>query len=445
MTGRLGVAALLLGLASPVVAADPQPSAAALVATLQPAVVNLSITRHTKTGGAANIAGQSAVTERKIQGSGFIIDPAGIIVTNKHAIEDATDVIVTLNDTTRLRAAILAVATHSDIALLEVRAGKKLPALHFGESSSLRPGDPVLVAGNPLGFGSTLTLDRVAPESEAGSFFQVDAPLNTGNSGGPVFNMVGDVVGISTAFLTPGNEGGSVGLGLAIPSDEARLVIARLREYGRDLLGSIGIRAQPVTEDIAAAVGLPLSMASIITQVNADGSAARAGLESGDIVLTVGSGEVGSPQNLNRMLAASQVGAIVEFGIWRDNKRFLIPVIIEELPGDEKAPAPVLEKGAAIIGDRLGLALGPLTRDVRAKLGMSPDEAGVLVEDVEVGSIASDRGIVPGSVIVKVDRQSVAAPVEAQRSIDNARAAGRGSILLLLHDVDGLRWLTLKM
>lgn len=442
-------AVLLLGLASPAIAADPPPSAAALVATFQPAVVNLTITRHAIADTGANIAGQSSVTLRKTQGSGFIIDPAGVIVTNRHTITDATDLIVTLNDTTRLRASVLAVAAHSDLALLKVRAGKVLPALRLGSSATLRPGDPVLIAGNPLGLGSTVTagivsaLDRVSPESESGSFFQIDAPLNTGNSGGPVFNMAGDVIGISTAFLTAGNEGGSVGLGLAIPSDEVQLVITRLQMHGRDLTGSIGIRVQPVTEDIAAAAGLLSVTGSMVTR--AEGPAARAGIESGDIVLTVGQAVAKSPQDLSRMLTASAPGAVVELGIWRAGEHVLIPVTIEELPGDAGTRSVAPESAQIGSGDRLGMVLGAITRDVRTRLGMSADQPGALVEDVKIDSVAWDRGIAAGSVIVKVDRQTVKSPTEAERCIDLARAAGRDWVLLLVKDGDGSRWVALTM
>lgn len=447
----LSFIALLVGLASTAVAADPSPPTSALVATLQPAVVNLSITRHTKEGGGPNLVGQSTVTAKKVQGSGFIIDPAGIIVTNRHTIADATDIIVTLNDTTRLRATVLAAAIHSDIALLKVHAGKALPALHLGNSAELLPGDPILVAGNPLGFGSTFTsgiisaLNRVRSESETGSYFQVDAPLNPGNSGGPVFNMAGDVVGISTAFLSPGNDAGSVGLGLAIPSDEARIVIARLEKNGRDRVASIGIRVQPVTDAIAATAGLPAVSASIVTQVDADGPAAKSGLESGDIIEAIDRNDGGSPQKLDRTLGAASVGDVIEIGIWRDGERLLIPVTTVAFPGDDKTSATVSEKAPVIDGDQLGLVLGPLTRDAREKIGMAADDTGVLVEDVQAGSIAWDRGILAGAAILKVDRQPVTSPAEAQRSIDNVWSTGRRSLLLLVQDGDGRRWVALTM
>ena len=202
----------------------PAASTADLIATLQPAVVNISIVRYVRTEAPeGNMVGQATIAEHRIQGSGFFIDSAGIIVTNKHVITDAGDIIVILHDTTRLRASVAATATQSDIALLKVNTGRAVPTVTFGDSDDMRPGDPVFVIGNPFGLGSTVTagivsaLDRNVVESQSGSFFQIDAALNPGNSGGPVFDKNGKVVGVSTALVNPGNENSSVGLGLAIP------------------------------------------------------------------------------------------------------------------------------------------------------------------------------------------------------------------------------------
>lgn len=288
--------------------------AADLVAILQPAVVNLSITTHTKTGDEGNIADQVSVAEHKVQSSGFFIDAAGVIVTNRHVITDATDIIAILHDTTRLRASVLSAASHSDLALLKAHAGKPVPTLHFGDSDRLRPGDPVLLIGNPVGLGSTVTagivsaLDRVIPESQAGSFFQVDAPLNKGNSGGPVFNMDGEVVGISTAFATAGNEGGSVGLGFAIPSNETRATVDHLIAEGRDALGWIGVHVQPVTDEIAAAAGLPGARVSVITRVERDSPAVQAGPQGGDIITRIDNDDAMEPRRITRKIAGSTVG-----------------------------------------------------------------------------------------------------------------------------------------
>jgi serine protease Do len=290
---------------TPAAAADQAvPSPADLIAHAQPAVVNLSITKQNKVSDRTNPLKQPSVTERKVLSSGFLIDESGVIVTNRRVVDGATDIIATFNDNSQLRAHLLSSAAHSDIALLKVNAPAPLERLQLGDSDRLRPGDPVLVIGNPLGLGNTVTagvvsaVDRVTPESEAGSFIQIDAALNKGNSGGPVLNINGAVVGVSTAFESTANEGGSVGLGFAIPSNEAALTIDRLRASGRDTLGWTGIHIQAVTAEAAAAASLPEAKGSIVTEVDSGSPAARAGLGVGDIILAIGDENTPEPRRL---------------------------------------------------------------------------------------------------------------------------------------------------
>jgi serine protease Do len=443
------LAAMIIVSTSAAAAEERIQSAADLIATLQPAVVNLSVTKHTKTGDEANAAGQVSIAEVKVQSSGFIIDPAGVIVTNQHVIADATEIIVVLHDMTRLRATVLAAAAHSDIALLTIHAGKAVPSLHFGDSDRLRPGDPVLLIGNPVGLGSTVTagivsaLDRVMPDSEAGSFFQVDAPLNVGNSGGPVFNMAGEVVGVSTALITAGKEGGSVGLGFAIPSDETRLTVDHLMAEGHDALGWIGIHVQPVPDEIAAAVGLPAAQASIITRIEPDSPAAQAGLDSGDIILKIDHDDATEPQRINRTIAGSAVGSVVQIVVWRDRASLTLPVAIAELPGKggtSAAAMSVPDAAPPISSHDFGLTFAPITKETRARLGMTDQDTGVLVEDVNIHSVAASRGIAAGAVIVKVDRILITSPMEAHQRLQDATEA---FVLLLIRDEQGLRWMML--
>jgi serine protease Do len=448
------MATAALAMASSSIAGERALPAADLVASLQPSVVNLSITKHTKTGDGGNAAGQTSVTERKAFSSGFFIDPAGVIVTNRHVVADATEIIATLHDGTRLTARMLSSAARIDLALLKVNAGKPVPSLRFGDSDRLRAGDPVLVIGNPVGLGSTVTsgivsaLDRITPESEVGSFFQVDAPLNMGNSGGPVFNMDGEVIGVSTAFATAGNEGGSVGLGFAIPSNETQITIDRLKTDGRDSFGWIGVHVQPVTDDIAAAVHLPMGMTSIITRVDGDSPAARAGLDSGDIILKISDEDMLEPTRIARKIAGSAVGSIVRIAILRDGEHLTFPVTIAEFPGNAVKPG---SAGAAspeeppIAARDLGLELAALTKEARAKLGMADQDRGVLVEHVKANSAASDRGITAGSVIVKVGRISVTSPTEAQQRLQDGGTSDRAFILVLIRDEQGLRWTALPL
>jgi serine protease Do len=451
---RLTIAVAAVAVASSAIAGERAQSTPDLIASLQPAVVNLSITKHTKTGDSGNVAGQTSITERKAFSSGFFIDPTGVIVTNRHVIADATEIIATLHDGTRLTARMLSSAAHIDLALLKVNAGKPVPSLRFGDSDRLRTGDPVLVIGNPIGLGSTVTagivsaLDRITPESEVGSFFQVDAPLNMGNSGGPVFNMEGEVIGVSTAFATAGNEGGSVGLGFAIPSNETQITIDRLKTDGRDSFGWIGVHVQPVTDDIATAVHLPAGMTSIITRVDGDSPAGRAGLDSGDIIVKISDEDMLEPRRIARKIAGSTVGSIVRIAILRDGEQLTFPVTIAEFPGNGAKSAPASAAAPdepPIAAHDLGLELAALTREVRAKLGMTDQDRGVLVEHVKANSAASDRGIAAGSVIVKVGKISVTSPTEAQQRLQDAGTRDLAFILVLIRDEQGLRWTALPL
>jgi serine protease Do len=434
--------------------ARPQP-AADLIATLQPSVVSLSIVRHTKTGApAGNIVTQDAVTETRVQSSGFFVDPSGIILTNRHVIADASDIIVTLHDSTKLRASVVAVDTTDDIALLKANAGSAVPFLRFGDSDHLRPGDPVFIIGNPLGLGSTVTagivsaVDRNTQDSEAASFIQIDAALNVGNSGGPVLDAEGHVVGVSTALATPGDQGGSVGLGLAIPGNDARFIMGRLMAFGRLELGWIGIHVQPVTTDIAAALHLPSISGSIITRVDADSPAARAQLSAGDVVLNVEGSDLPGPRELNRKIASLANGSVTPITIWRAGIRQTLSVTVGALPSDSIAPMrPVVASPTSPRPDRgdLGLTLVPLTNDGRARLGMDAQQPGVLVDNVAANSVAWERGITAGSVILMVDTQPVAAPEDALRCITAAEKHGRPFLLLLVKASHGLRWTPLPL
>ncbi len=244
--------------------------------------------------------------------SGFFVTSSGLIVTNRHAIAGVSEISVTLHDTTKLNACVLATAAQSDIAVLKVDFASPVAAVKFGDSDRIRPGDPVFVIGNPLGHGNTVTagivsaLDRNSAESQFGSFFQIDAALNQGNSGGPVFNADGEVVGVATALFSPGADGGSVGLGLAIPGNDARLIADRLLEHGQVQLGWIGAHIQPVTADLAAAVKLPAATGSIVTGVEDGSPAARAGVAAGDVILKVGEADEIDPRMLNQAIAASR-------------------------------------------------------------------------------------------------------------------------------------------
>ena len=417
----------------PAFAQHREPSTADLIDTLQPAVVNISVVRYERIAAVeGNMAGQTKIAEHWIQGSGFFIDPSGILITNRHVIADAGEIFVVLYDTTRLKASVIAAAAQSDIALLKVNAGRAVPTVTFGDSDGMRPGAPVFVIGNPFGLGSTVTagivsaLDRNVAESESGSFFQIDAALNPGNSGGPVFNKAGTVVGVSTALVNPGNENSSVGLGLAIPGNDVQFIVRRLLDHGRVHLGWIGAHVQQVTTDIASAVGLPAVLGSIVTDVEDNSPAAHAGLKDGDIILMAGDQDVIGPRSLNREIANATIGGVTKLVVWRDGARQTISITSEESKAESAtSESSVSQTGEAvrIVHDDLGLVLDPVTENIRAKLGMTPQQTGVVVQDVLANSAAADRAITAGSLIINVDRQSV---ITATAAVAETAGMARG-------------------
>lgn len=452
---RVLLAAVAL-LAFPPAFGQPATSSADLITGLLPEVVNLSLTKYEKAPAApGNMTSQPSVTQERTQASGFIIDPSGIIVTNRHAVSDAGDIMVILDDGTHLRGTVLAAAPQSDIALLKVNADRPLQSVRFGDSDKLRPGDPVYVIGNPFGFGSTVTsgivsaLDRETPESGAGSFIQIDAALNRGNSGGPVFNPRGEVVAISTALYSPAPETGFVGIGYAIPVNDARFIIDQLRTGGRARLGWIGSHVQPVSADIAAAVSLGAPTGSIVLHVGDGTPAAHAGLTAGDIILKVGDSDAPKPLILNREIEQSPIGSTVALTIWRAGASQVLPVIISESPADTtgpKADAGTVRQEVRVARDDLGLIVGPVTEEISHTLGLAAvPGVGVAVSRVVANSVAADHGIAPGTLILNIDRQPVTSSADVQQRIDTARSNRRAFVLLLVQDRSGLHWVSLPL
>lgn len=442
------------------VAAQPAASTADLIAGLLPEVVNLATRAYKKTPAVpGNIASQPSIAEKKSAGTGFIVDATGVIVTNRHVVADADEITVSLEDGTQLRASVLAAAVHSDIALLKVDADRPLPTVRFGDSDAMRPGDPVLVVGNPFGLAGTVTrgivsaLDRTSAESQSDSFMQIDAPLNQGNSGAPVFNTEGQVIAVGTALFSPGNDTGSVGLGLAIPANDVVSVINRLWVDGHDGIGWIGARVQALNADIAAALGRSTTTGSIVLAVRDDGPAARAGLSAGDVILKVGNDDADAPRILNRRIAESPVGGTIMLTVWRGGALHEVPVTVGELPldaigakvakPDDQGP---IRLPARVTRDDLGLVLGPVTDEIARRLGLgSASRQGVAVSHVVAHSVAADHGVTAGSMLLSVDRTPVAAQAEVQRCIDAARGERRDFVLLLVQDQSGLRWVSLPL
>jgi serine protease Do len=386
-------------------------------------------------------------------GSGFIIDPAGIVVTNNHVIEGADEITVILQDNTSLKATLIGRDERSDIAVLKVTPDKPLPSVQFGDSDKERVGDPVLAIGNPFGLGGTVTAGIVSARGrniEQGpydNFIQTDAAINKGNSGGPLFNMDGDVIGINTAIYSP--SGGSIGIGFAIPSNMAKTVVDQLRSFGHARRGWLGVRIQQVTPDIAESVGLKDPVGAMVAGVNDDGPADKAKIQNGDIILKFNEQDVKEMRNLPLIVAQTDIGKQVPVVVWRDGKNVTLNVTVGELPDDQKLASaaapdkPAPPKPMELSG--LGLKLAPITQESRDKYQLSQDQKGVVITDVDPGTPAADKGLKAGDVIVEVQQEEVNTPDEVQDRVDRVRKSSRKSVLMLVQTGDGLHWVPLSL
>jgi serine protease Do len=390
-------------------------------------------------------------------GSGFIIDPSGIIVTNNHVIDGADEITVTLQDNTILKAKLLGHDDRTDLAVLKVTPppGKTLTSVSWGNSDSARVGDWVLAIGDPFGLGGTVTagivssLGRDINQGPYDDFIQTDAPINRGNSGGPLFNMQGQVIGINTAIYSP--SGGSIGIGFSIPSNLAKNVVAQLRDFGRAKRGWLGVKIQEVTPEIAESIGLPTASGAMVAGVNDGGPAQKSGLKPGDVILTFNDEPVKAMRNLPLIVAETPIGHDVPVQIWRNGGRQTVTVDVGEMPNDveqaaAEAPAPVAPpatRSTELTG--FGLEIAPITASTRARFQLPLNQKGVVITDVRTNTPASDRGLQPGNVIMEVQQQPVATVADVQQRLSDARTAHRKSVLLLVQTPDGMRFVPLPL
>jgi serine protease Do len=402
-----------------------------------------------------NQGGQPNAPPRKMQalGSGFVIDPSGLIVTNNHVINGAEEITVTLQDNTVLKAKLIGHDDRTDLAVLQVRTDRKLSAVHFGDSDKSRVGDWVLAIGNPFGLSGTVTAGIVSSrgrdiqQGPYDDFIQTDAPINKGNSGGPLFNMDGQVVGINTAIYSP--SGGSIGIGFAIPSNEASLVIAQLCKFGHAKRGWIGVRIQDVTPDIADSLGLKAAHGALIAGVEPKGPAQKAGLRTGDVILQLDGKDVDG-RSLPRRVAETPVGETAQFAIWRDGKRQTLSIPIGDFPEDqpraENKPAPKVPASAAPVElPELGMKVAAITDALRQKFQLPQGQKGVVITEVSPDGRAAERGLRPGDVVAEVQQSEISTPAELQDRFAQARRAKRASVLMLVQNSDGMRWVPLPV
>ncbi len=387
-------------------------------------------------------------------GSGFIVDPAGYIVTNNHVIDGADEISVTLQDNTTLKAKLVGKDERVDLALLKVESDKPLKFVPFGDSDTERVGDWVLAIGNPFGLGGSVTAGIVSArgrdirQGPYDDFIQTDAAINRGNSGGPLFNMAGEVIGINTAIYSP--SGGSVGIGFSIPSNMSKSVVSQLREYGHARRGWLGVRIQQVTPDIAESIGLKDTTGAMVAGVNEGGPADAAKIRNGDIILKFNGQDVKEMKSLPRIVAETVIGKNVPVVLWRDGKEVTVQASVGELPDDVQqasaTPTPeraVPNRTSEISG--LGARLAPITDDLRDKYKLSQDQKGVVVTDVMPDGTAAGRGLKPGDVIVEVQQEAVSSPAEVQERMDRFRKQNRKTVLMLIQSGDGLRWVPVPL
>jgi len=378
-------------------------------------------------------------------GSGFIIDPSGLVVTNNHVIADADEINVILNDGTKLKATLVGKDSKSDLALLRVHSDRPLKAVKFGDSDKLRLGEWVIAIGNPFSLGGSVTAGIVSARNRDinsgpyDNYIQTDAAINRGNSGGPLFNLEGEVVGVNTAIISP--SGGSIGIGFAVPSDSAVAVIDQLRQYGETRRGWLGVRIQQVTDDIAESLNITPARGALVAGIDDKGPAKPAGIEAGDVVISFDGHEIKEMHDLPRIVADTQVGKTVDVVIIRKGKQETHKVTVGRLQDSDKVaeakPEPAPEK--SVVQKTLGLELSAISDDLRKKFKIKDNVNGVVVTGVDssVASADPDKRLSPGDVILEVQYQTVSDPADLQKKIDQLKSQGKKIAVLLVSSGDG--------
>ena len=388
-------------------------------------------------------------------GSGFIIDTDGLIVTNNHVIAEADEITVILADDTRHDARVLGRDPKTDLALLQIETGRRLTAVPWGNSESARVGDWVVAIGNPFGLGGSVTAGIISAQQRninAGpydSFIQTDASINRGNSGGPLFNMNGEVIGVNTAIFSP--SGGSVGIGFSIPATIAQRVVGQLREFGRTKRGWLGVRIQMVTDEIAESLGLDEAHGALVASVAEGGPAESGTIEAGDVILTFNGSDIDQMRDLPRVVAETEIGRVVPVEVWRKGERQTVSVEVGELEETAEAQLASLTQEEETVEpetgsvDALGLSLTTLTEDFRREFGLGEDAAGVLVTTVQAEGAAAEKGLRAGDLIMEVSQEEVATPADVAARVMEAQNEGRRSVLLLINRSGELRFVALRI
>lgn len=463
--------------------ADAPRSFAPLVEHVLPGVVNISTSQTVKNKGKGQLPmpefppdspfgeffkdfqdrqGDQADKETSL-GSGFVIDPAGYIVTNNHVIDGADAITVKLQDDTSLKATLVGTDKGTDIALLKVDPsalpGGKLASLPLGDSDGLRVGDWVVAIGNPFGLGGTVTAGIISARGRdigAGKyddFLQTDAAINLGNSGGPLIDMAGSVIGINTAIFSPqgadSEEAGSVGIGFAIPSVLVKTVVQQLRDTGHVRRGWLGVQIQDVSPDIAETLGLKAAKGALVAVVAAGGPGEKGGLRPGDVIISVDGHVIQASRTLPRLVAEMPVGHDASVEVLRKGGHQTLKVALGELKDDDTAAAddttPIPSSEAEQTVDAIGMTLDAATPRIRQKYGIKDDDRGVAVTKVAPGSRADTHNIKVGDLVVEVSQNEVATPAEVTAEVAKAKAAGQKAVLFLIQRAGDLLFVAVPL
>ena len=452
--------------ALPTVSMKEPESLADLVEKLSPAVVNISTTQKIKQANPMqgnpfgdlpntpefqpfrefldqfghNFGGKQEERNVYSLGSGFVIDASGFIITNNHVIESAEEIHITLSDDTKLDAKVVGRDKKTDLALLKVESKKPLPFVTLGDSDTMRVGDWVIAIGNPYGLGGSVTKGIISARQRSinagpfDDFLQTDAPINRGNSGGPLFNLKGEVIGINTAIFSP--SGGSIGIGFAIPTALAKTVITQLKDSGHTTRGWLGVKIQEVSEEAAESLGLPKPSGAMVLDVTKDSPADKAGLKAGDIITKFDGKDIAAMRNLPRLVAETKIGKSVSVNYWRAGTTKTATIAIGKLdeseeqntvlPSDEGKNSPKKQDGEIV----MGMHISPLTAPVREALNLDKTLEGVAVSEVEQGSAPAKRGMRRGDVIADINGEPVKDAAALKAGFDAARSKGRKFALL---------------